>query len=116
MMNPGPHGFSEVLYCLEFCRQTTMAAPSPGAGLPHPFLQFVAQYCDVGSQVLADSPSTGPAGSFAAARKTPPSAGTLPTHTPLFGAWLLAVVVMVGALSFLPALALGPIIEHLILA
>jgi K+-transporting ATPase ATPase A chain len=45
----------------------------------------------------------------------PPSSGTLPTHTPLFIAWLIAVVIIVGALSFLPALSLGPLVEHLIL-
>jgi len=46
-------------------------------------------------------------------RKVPGSAGTLPTHTPLFIAWLIGIVLVVGALNFLPALALGPIVEHL---
>ena len=55
------------------------------------------------------------AGSLAAKKPVPASAGTLPTQTPLFVAWLAAVVIMVGALSFLPALALGPIVEHLLL-
>jgi len=45
----------------------------------------------------------------------PPSSGTLPTHTPLFVVWLIAIVLLVGALNFLPALALGPIVEHLLL-
>jgi potassium-transporting ATPase potassium-binding subunit len=45
----------------------------------------------------------------------PISAGTLPTHTPLFIAWLIGVIIIVGALSFFPALALGPIVEHLVL-
>jgi K+-transporting ATPase ATPase A chain len=45
----------------------------------------------------------------------PPSEGTLPTHTPLFIFWLVAVVIIVGALNFLPALALGPIVEHLLM-
>jgi len=44
------------------------------------------------------------------------TAGTLPTHTPLFVAWLVGVVLMVGALTFVPALALGPIVEHLMLS
>jgi len=48
-------------------------------------------------------------------KKTPESAGTLPTHTPLFIVWLIAVVIIVGALNFFPALALGPIVEHLML-
>jgi K+-transporting ATPase ATPase A chain len=45
----------------------------------------------------------------------PSGAGTLPTHTPLFIAWLIAIVILVGALNFVPALALGPIVEHLIM-
>ncbi len=52
-------------------------------------------------------------GALAAKKRVPPSAGTLPTHTPLFIVWLVAVVVIVGALSFLPALALGPLVEQL---
>jgi potassium-transporting ATPase potassium-binding subunit len=53
------------------------------------------------------------AGSLAAKRHVPPSAGTLPTHTPLFVTLLACVVIVVGALTFLPALALGPIAEFL---
>jgi K+-transporting ATPase ATPase A chain len=55
------------------------------------------------------------AGSLANKKKVPATAGTLPTHTPLFIAWLSGVIVIVGALSFLPALALGPIVEYLML-
>ena len=56
------------------------------------------------------------AGSLARKKRIPLSAGTLPTHTPLFAGWLLLVILLVGALSFLPALALGPIVEHLLLS
>ena len=55
------------------------------------------------------------AGSLAAKKQVPAGAGTLPTHTPLFVTLLVAVVVVVGALSFFPALALGPIVEQLTL-
>ena len=55
------------------------------------------------------------AGSLASKKHVPTGKGTLPTHTPLFVGWLLAVVLVVGALSFLPALALGPIIQQLLL-
>jgi K+-transporting ATPase ATPase A chain len=55
------------------------------------------------------------AGSLVAKKKIPAGAGTLPTHTPLFIFFLLGVVVIIGALTFFPALALGPIVEHLIL-
>jgi K+-transporting ATPase ATPase A chain len=53
------------------------------------------------------------AGSLAAKRATAVTAGTLPTHTPLFVTLLVGVVLLIGALTFLPALALGPIVEHL---
>ena len=55
------------------------------------------------------------AGAFAAAKRVPPSAGTLPTHTPLFIVVLISTVITVGALTFVPALALGPVVEHLLL-
>jgi K+-transporting ATPase ATPase A chain len=48
-------------------------------------------------------------------KKVPVGSGTLPTHTPLFIGWLIAIVLIVGALNFFPALALGPIVEHLML-
>jgi potassium-transporting ATPase potassium-binding subunit len=60
-------------------------------------------------------PALAIAGSLAQKKKIPVSAGTLPTHTPLFVVWLIGVVIIVGALSFLPALSLGPIVEHLLL-
>jgi K+-transporting ATPase ATPase A chain len=53
------------------------------------------------------------AGSLAGKKMVPASAGTLPTHTPLFCGLLVSVVLVVGALTFIPALALGPIVEHL---
>ena len=54
-------------------------------------------------------------GSLALKKKAPSGAGTLATHTPLFILWLIAVVIIVGALGFLPALGLGPIVEHLMI-
>ena len=59
------------------------------------------------------NPALAIAGSLARKRFTPPGPGTLPTHTPLFVALLVGTVLLVGALSFFPALALGPIVEHL---
>jgi K+-transporting ATPase, A chain len=55
------------------------------------------------------------AGSLARKKKVPTGAGTLPTHTPLFIAWLIGVIFLVAGLNFFPALALGPIVEHLVL-
>jgi K+-transporting ATPase ATPase A chain len=60
-------------------------------------------------------PTLAIAGALARKKKIPASAGTLPTHTPLFIGWLIGVVIIVGALSFFPALALGPIVEQLML-
>jgi K+-transporting ATPase ATPase A chain len=58
-------------------------------------------------------PTLAIAGAMAAKKYVPPSSGTLPTHTPLFVVLLISTVIIVGALTFLPALALGPIVEHL---
>ncbi len=60
-------------------------------------------------------PALAIAGSLVHKKKVPASSGTLPTHTPLFVAWLIGVIMIVGALSFIPALALGPIVEHLMI-
>ena len=60
-------------------------------------------------------PALAIAGSMAQKKIVPISSGTLPTHTPLFGGWLIAVVIIVGALSFFPALSLGPIVERLLM-
>jgi K+-transporting ATPase ATPase A chain len=60
-------------------------------------------------------PALAIAGSLVRKKKVPAGAGTLSTHTPLFIAWLIGVIVIVGALSFIPALSLGPFVEHLML-
>jgi K+-transporting ATPase ATPase A chain len=60
-------------------------------------------------------PTLALAGSLVRKKKTPEGSGTLPTHTPLFILWLIAVIILVGALNFFPALSLGPIVEQLIL-
>jgi K+-transporting ATPase ATPase A chain len=114
VLNPGPHGFSEILYAF------SSAAGNNGsafAGLNANTLfyntaigvgMFLGRYWIL-IPVLAIS------GSLAMKKKVPFSSGTLETHTPLFIAWLVGVVVVVAALNFLPALALGPIVEHLLL-
>ncbi len=114
VFNPGPHGFSEVLYAFSSASNNNGSA---FAGLGTNTLFYNA--------ALGIAMSTGRyplkvvalaiAGSLARKKKVPISAGTLPTHTPLFIFWLIAVIIIVGALSFLPALALGPIVEHLMI-
>jgi len=112
--NPGPHGFSEILYAFTSMGNNNGSAFA-GLNGNTPF------YNDVGAAVMwlgrfwEIVPVLAIAGSLAAKKLVPPGAGTLPTHTPLFVAWLVAVIIVLGALSFLPVLALGPIVEHLLL-
>jgi K+-transporting ATPase ATPase A chain len=60
-------------------------------------------------------PTLALAGSLVRKKRVPAGAGTLPTHTPLFIGWIIGIVILVGALNFVPALALGPVVEHLIM-
>jgi K+-transporting ATPase ATPase A chain len=114
VQNPGAHGFSEMLYAF------SSAAGNNGsafAGLATNNLYYnilMASVMFIGRFWLI-IPVMAVAGSLAGKKKTPAGLGTLATHTSLFGFWLIAVIIIVGALSFLPALALGPIAEHLLL-
>jgi potassium-transporting ATPase potassium-binding subunit len=112
--NPGPHGFSQILYAFT-SQGNNNGSAFAGLSGNTPF------YNDVGAVVMwlgrfwEIVPVLAIAGSMAAKKKVPASPGTLPTHTGQFILWLAAVIIIVGALSFLPALALGPIVEHLLL-
>jgi K+-transporting ATPase ATPase A chain len=114
IFNPGPHGFSEILYA--FTSQANNNG-SAFAGLTGNtlFYNTAGALAMLFGRFWIKIPILAMAGSLAAKKKVPPSAGTLPTHTPLFVAWLVAVVVIVGALVFFPADALGPIVEHLMM-
>ncbi len=110
--NPGAHGFSEILYAFSSGAGNNGSAFA-GLSANTPFYNtalgidmWVSRYWPIVA-VLAI------AGSLAAKKSVPATAGTLPTHTPLFVGLLAAVVVIVGALAFFPALALGPIVEEL---
>ena len=98
--------------CLLVCKQQQRQRLCR-AGREHALLQHRAGYLHVLRTLLAGRPRTGDRGITGRKKKVPASAGTLPTHTPLFIAWLIGVIMIVGALSFIPALALGPIVEHL---
>ena len=112
--NGGPHGFSEILYAFSSTSNNNGSAFA-GLSADRPFYNIaLALAMMIGRYGLA-VPVLAVAGSLAAKKYVPPSAGTLPTHKPLFIGWLAGVVVIVGALAFLPALALGPIVEHLLL-
>jgi K+-transporting ATPase ATPase A chain len=112
--NPGPHGFSEVLYAFTSGAGNNGSAFA-GLGVNTPFYNTALGIDMLFSRYWLAIPALAIAGSLARKIKVPAGAGTLPTHTPLFVAWLIAVVIIVGALSFFPALALGPIVEHLML-
>jgi len=112
--NPGAHGFSEVLY-LFTSQGNNNGSAFAGIGANNPFYNLTGGIAMMIGRFFLAVPTLALAGSLAKKKKTPESAGTLPTHTPLFIAWLIAVVILVGALNFFPALALGPIVEHIML-
>jgi K+-transporting ATPase ATPase A chain len=113
--NPGAHGFSEVLYAVSSASNNNGSAFA-GLSANTPFWNVLLSVCMYWSRFLLAIAMLAMAGSLAAKRHVPPSAGTLPTHTPLFITLLACVVIVVGALTFLPALALGPIAEYLMSA
>ncbi len=111
----GPHGFSEVLYAFSSAANNNGSAFA-GLGANTPFYNTALGICMFFARYWLIVPALAIAGSLAQKKKVPASAGTLPTHTPLFMAWLIGVIIIVGALSFIPALALGPIVEHLMIS
>lgn len=115
IFNPGPHGFSEVLYAFSSAANNNGSAFA-GLGANTPFYNGLLGLAMLVGRFLVILPVLAIAGSLAAKKTVPVGPGTLPTHTPLFVVLLVAIVVVVGALSFFPALALGPIVEHLMLA
>ncbi len=112
-LNPGPHGFSEILYA--FSSQTGNNG-SAFAGLTGntPFYNITGAFAMLIGRYGMIIPILALAGSMAAKRRVAPSLGTFPTTGPLFSILLIGVIVIVGALNFFPALALGPIVEQLL--
>ena len=113
MANPGPHGFSEVLYSF------VSGAGNNGsafAGLGTNWWYNIAMSFDMLiGRFLMMIPALALAGNLALKKSVPPSSGTFPVNTPLFTVLLIGVVLIIGALTFFPALSLGPILEHLLL-
>ena len=113
MANPGPHGFSEVLYSF------TSGAGNNGsafAGLGTNWWYNIAMGWDMlAGRLLMMIPVIALAGNLAQKKSVPPSPGTFPVNTALFTVLLIGVVLLLGALTFFPALSLGPILEHLLL-
>lgn len=115
IFNPGAHGFSEVLYAFSSAGNNNGSAFA-GLGANSPFYNLSLGMAMLIARYWLAVPVLAIAGSLARKKKAQSGSGTLPTHSPLFVGWLIGVIVIVGALSFLPALALGPIVEHLLLA
>ncbi len=110
--NPGAHGFSEVLYAFSSAANNNGSAFA-GLGANNPFYNLTLGLAMLMGRFLIAVPVLAIAGSLASKNLVPAGAGTLPTHGPLFVVLLAGTVVLVGALTFVPALALGPIVEHL---
>ena len=112
--NPGAQGFSEILYAFSSAGNNNGSAFA-GLSANTPFYNTALGITMLFARYWLAIPVLAIAGAFAAAKHVPPSAGTLPTHTPLFVVVLIGTVITVGALTFVPALALGPVVEHLLL-
>jgi potassium-transporting ATPase potassium-binding subunit len=112
--NPAEHGFSEILYAFSSAGNNNGSAFA-GLSANTPFYNTALGIVMLFARYWLAIPVLALAGALATAKRVPASSGTLPTHTPLFVAVLIGTVVTVGALTFVPALALGPVIEHLLL-
>lgn len=112
IFNPGTHGFSEVLYAFSSAANNNGSAFA-GLSANTPFYNVALGICMWLGRFWIIVPVLAMAGTFAAKKRLPVTAGTLPTHGPLFVVLLIGSVLLVGALTYIPALALGPIAEHL---
>lgn len=112
MANPGIHGFSEVLYAVSSAANNNGSAFA-GLSANTPFWNLLLAVCMLLGRFGIIIPVMAIAGAMAVKKVQPVGNGTLPTHGPLFIALLIGTVLLVGALTFIPALALGPVAEHL---
>jgi K+-transporting ATPase ATPase A chain len=110
--NPGAHGFSEILYAFSSGANNNGSAFA-GLTASGRFYATAIGLCMLIGRYWVIVPVLAIAGALARKNRVPVSSGTLPTHTPLFVALLAGTVLLVGALTFVPALALGPVVEHL---
>ena len=112
--NPGAHGFSEILYALSSAANNNGSAFA-GLSANTPFYNGLLGLAMWFGRFAVIVPVLAIAGSLAAKQRLPVTGGTLPTHGPLFVSLLIGTVLLVGLLNYVPALALGPIVEHLVL-
>jgi len=114
IFNAGPQGFSEVLYAFASAGNNNGSAFA-GLGANTSFYNIALGIAMLIARFALIVPVLAMAGSLSQKKIVPASSGTLPSHTPLFIGWLIGVIIIVGALSFVPALALGPIVQQLLL-
>ncbi|MCU0662082.1 MAG: potassium-transporting ATPase subunit KdpA [Myxococcota bacterium] len=115
VLNPGPHGFSEMLYAFSSAANNNGSAFS-GLDATNRFYTLALSLCMLIGRYWVIVFVLAVAGALGRKNAVPVSAGTLPTDTPLFALLLIGTVLLIGALTFIPALALGPVVEHLRLA
>ena len=112
IFNPGQHGFSEILYAYTSASNNNGSAFA-GITADTQWMNTTLGICMLVGRFFLIIPTLAIAGSLARKQRVPTGPGTFPTHTPLFVALVIGVIVIVGALTFLPAIALGPIVEAL---
>jgi K+-transporting ATPase ATPase A chain len=113
LLNAGPHGFSEILYAFSSAGNNNGSAFA-GLTASTPFYSILLGLAMLVGRYWVALPVLAIAGSLARKKAVAATPGTLPTHTPLFVILLAGTVIIVGALTFFPSLALGPIVEHLL--
>jgi K+-transporting ATPase ATPase A chain len=111
VQDPGPHGFSEIMYLYSSSTGNNGSAFAGFTGNT-PWYNTTGGIAMLVGRYFVIIPMMAVAGSLVAKRAVPPSAGTFPTHGPLFVGLLIGVILILGGLTFFPALALGPIVEH----
>jgi len=114
ILNPGAHGFGEILYAYS-SQGNNNGSAFAGLNANTPFYNLTGALAMLISRFWLAIPTLALAGSLARKTIVPAGPGTLPTHTSLFVVLLIGIVVLVGALTFVPALALGPIVEHILM-
>ena len=114
ILNPGPHGFSEILYAFSSAANNNGSAFG-GLTVNTPFYNLMLAMAMWFGRFGVIVPVLAIAGALAAKKRLPVTAGTLPTHGPLFVVLLIGSVLLVGLLNYVPALALGPVVEHFML-
>jgi K+-transporting ATPase ATPase A chain len=112
--NAGPHGLSEMLYAYTSASENNGSAFA-GITVNTPWYDLTLALAMLFGRFMFMIPALAAAGSLAGKKMVPTSAGTLPTHGPLFVGLLVATVIVIGALTFFPALSLGPIVEHFLM-